>query len=137
MHSKKLVLITTVLALVVIVLGAYTRLTDSGLGCPDWPGCYGNFIGNDSKAHIEMLHRYVAGFLGILILIINYMAFKYNFAKKLAVVILLLVIFQALLGMWTVTLKLLPIVVMGHLLGGFTILSLLYLLVLRSSHEVT
>ena len=112
---------------IVILLGAYTRLKDAGLGCPDWPGCYGNFLApqNDHKAWIEMIHRYVAGTLGLLILLI---AIKKT--NLLTLSLLSLVIFQALLGMWTVTLGLYPVVVMGHLLGGFAILSLSWLLYL-------
>ena len=66
---NKIVLLTSVLTLIVIVLGAYTRLKDAGLGCPDWPGCYGHILAPeyDTAAWIEMVHRYVAGTLGILI----------------------------------------------------------------------
>lgn len=150
---KSLVKFSMFFTFVVIVLGAYTRLTDSGLGCPDWPGCYGHLtvpksdgdVANAeaafperpveaSKAWIEMIHRYFAGTLGLLILTIAVLSIK-NHKRgtpvKLPLLILGLVIFQAALGMWTVTLNLLPAVVMGHLLGGFTILSLLFLLHLR------
>lgn len=150
---RNLVLISMLLALVVIVLGAYTRLSDSGLGCPDWPGCYGHLtVPKESsaiakaeaafperpleanKAWIEMTHRYFAGTLGLLILAIFMLSVK-NIRQggpvKLPFFILLLVIFQAALGMWTVTMNLLPVVVMGHLLGGFTLLALLFLLYLR------
>ena len=142
-------------ALLVIVLGAYTRLTDAGLGCPDWPGCYGQILVPESaenvaaanqayperpveaeKAWIEMIHRYFAGTLGFFILIIAINAFvkrgqQQNTPFKLPIVLLLMVCFQGALGMWTVTLKLNPMVVMGHLLGGFTVLSLLFVLYLR------
>ncbi len=150
---RNLVKVSIFLALVVIVLGAYTRLTDSGLGCPDWPGCYGHIVvpkTDDAiakaetafpdrplearKAWIEMVHRYFAATLGLLILIIAALAIKnrrQHVPLKLPLLILVLVIFQGALGMWTVTLNLLPVVVMGHLLGGFTILSLLFLLHLR------
>lgn len=150
---KKLVLISILLAMVVIVLGAYTRLTDAGLGCPDWPGCYGHFKVPAEPDHIaaaeqafpdrpleshkawnEMIHRYFASGLGFLILLIFISSFfhrDYNRPIKLPFFLLCLVAFQGALGMWTVTLNLLPVVVMGHLLGGFGVLSCLFLLYLR------
>lgn len=129
----------------VILLGAYTRLTDAGLGCPDWPGCYGFLKVPHQEHHVaaaqqafpdrplephkawnEMVHRYFAGSLGLLVTAIFFTAlFTRSSSKVLPGILLLLVIFQAALGMWTVTLNLLPLVVMGHLLGGFTLLSLL------------
>jgi cytochrome c oxidase assembly protein subunit 15 len=137
------------LALVVIILGAYVRLSDAGLGCPDWPGCYGKLIvpeGSISqveemnlayperlfekdKAWKEMLHRYLASALGFLILMLAALTwFKPQFlsVRLFSSILLALVMFQGLLGMWTVTLLLKPVVVMLHLLGGLTILSLLY-----------
>ena len=150
---RKLVLASILLALVVIVLGAYTRLTDAGLGCPDWPGCYGHLTVPQTQEHIEfannayperpveaekawneMVHRYFAAALGFFILVIFIVAvWKRDYQKplKLPFFLLCLVIFQGMLGMWTVTLNLLPAVVMGHLLGGFTVLSCLFLLYLR------
>ena len=150
---RKLVFVSVLLALVVVVLGAYTRLTHAGLGCPDWPTCYGLIDVPESaeqialaekafpqsqvepsKAWNEMIHRYFAGTLGVFILAIAFISFK-NRAQgtplRLPLLILVVVIFQAALGMWTVTMKLMPIVVMAHLLGGFTTLSLLFLLYLR------
>jgi heme a synthase len=148
MNVQLLKYITTLailLALFVVTLGAYTRLTDAGLGCPDWPGCYGHMVlpkGQDAlasaqgvfpetklethKAWTEMAHRYVAGSLGLLILVIWGMSFiLFRRARAIPIGIpsflIGLVVFQAMLGMWTVTLKLLPIVVMGHLLGGMLI----------------
>lgn len=130
---RKLVTFTLFLSLLVVMLGAYTRLTTSGLGCPDWPGCYGNLAPANTldvleakKAWTEMIHRYCAGTVGLLILIINILSIYGNFSgKKLSwkipLFLLGLVVFQALLGMWTVTLKLVPWVVMGHLLGGILI----------------
>ncbi len=144
-------------ALVVVVLGAYVRLSDAGLGCPDWPGCYGHVVGvpttqaevedaNEafpgrplevSKAIKEMVHRYFAGGLGLLILMLAVIAVRHRRHPSqplmLPVVLLLLVIFQALLGMWTVTLQLKPLFVMAHLLGGFATLSLLWWLFLSNS----
>lgn len=148
MSLKTLRYITTlamVLALVVVMLGAYTRLTDAGLGCPDWPGCYGHMVLpsvgkaltnaqqhypqipiESRKAWTEMAHRYAAGTLAFLILALVLSAFRARLRHQicplmLPVILLLLVIFQAALGMWTVTLKLLPVVVVGHLLGGMLI----------------
>jgi heme a synthase len=127
-----LAIFSSILAFVVITLGAYTRLSDAGLGCPDWPGCYGHWVVKNGtpdlkKAWIEMIHRYFAGTLGILISMLA----VFGRGKKLKVpfFLLILVIFQALLGMWTVTLKLLPIVVVAHLLGGMAIFVLLGYLV--------
>ncbi|WP_404401174.1 COX15/CtaA family protein [Idiomarina seosinensis] len=152
-----LVKVSLVLAFCVIVLGAFTRLTEAGLGCPDWPGCYG-FLGVPTqaeqiaqaealypdapfeldKAWNEMIHRYFAGTLGLLILVIAITAWRQKNVPsqkptpvKLPTFLLLLVTFQAALGMWTVTMNLQPLIVMGHLLGGFTVFSLLFLLYLR------
>jgi cytochrome c oxidase assembly protein subunit 15 len=152
---RKLVFVSILLAIVVISLGAFTRLTHAGLGCPDWPGCYGlidvpqtseQIIAAErafperpvepQKAWNEMIHRYFAGSLGVLILIIALMSLKRRSQGGpvgLPLFILLVVTFQAALGMWTVTMKLMPVVVMGHLLGGFTTLCLLLLLYLRLS----
>ena len=142
-----LVNFTLLLTLMVIALGAYTRLTDAGLGCPDWPGCYGKLTAplhdghvaeaqekfpdariEPHKAHNEMLHRYIAGLLGLCVLAIALVSLWIKHFRLLSCGILLLVIFQAALGMWTVTLNLLPLVVLAHLLGGFTLLVLLALL---------
>lgn len=152
----RLALLATVVALMVVLLGAYTRLTHSGLGCPDWPGCYG-FISvpitdaqlahaelhfpeapvEAAKGWSEMVHRYCAGTLGCLILLLAVRAWKqrkrHDQPLKLPLFILLVVIIQAAFGMWTVTLKLWPQVVTAHLMGGFATLSLLFLLTLRLS----
>lgn len=139
-------LFAVLLALVVVVLGAYTRLSDAGLGCPDWPGCYGH-IGvpgtaeaidranqafahrpvEPAKAWKEMVHRYAAGLLGLTVLGLTISAWRRGAGRVLATALLLLIAFQAALGMWTVTLQLKPVIVMGHLLGGFGVLSLLWL----------
>lgn len=152
MSIKSLLKFTLVFTLAVILMGAYTRLSDAGLGCPDWPGCYGHLtVPNEThelakaethfpdlqvepeKAWLEMIHRYIAGTLGLLVLVILYLSFKQKEApKKLPLFISALIIFQAALGMWTVTMKLMPIVVMGHLIGGFSLFALLFLLYLRT-----
>lgn len=140
------VFLSVTLAFVVVTLGAYTRLTDAGLGCPDWPGCYGHMVvkssvtGEVTKAWTEMIHRYFAGSLGLLIAFFALIAVSFRIKKKafpIFVPLLLvgLVVFQALLGMWTVTLKLLPVVVMGHLLGGLSILGSLWWLFLCVSKQ--
>jgi len=136
----------TILAFVVVLLGAYTRLTDAGLGCPDWPGCYGEWIISKStaiqnpnmdptKAWTEMIHRYLAGLLGLTIFLLNYFILwrrrLFDQVSVLSLTLLGLVIFQALLGMWTVTHNLSPLIVMAHLLGGMTTLSLLWWLTLN------
>jgi cytochrome c oxidase assembly protein subunit 15 len=151
---QRLTLIATGLALCVIVLGAYVRLSDAGLGCPDWPGCYGQVDvpqgerqiaqANASyperpveveKAWKEMIHRYLAGTLGLLIATLAIIAWRRRFKPQQPVFLPLalvgLVIFQALLGMWTVTLLLKPVIVMAHLLGGLTTLALLWWLAVR------
>ncbi|MFD2167304.1 heme A synthase [Thalassotalea euphylliae] len=150
---RRLVLVSILLAIVVVTLGAYTRLTHAGLGCPDWPGCYGLIDVPETseqiakaeaafperpveiqKAWNEMIHRYFAGALGLLILAIAVMAVRNRHQGTpmfLPLLILAIVTFQAALGMWTVTMKLMPMVVMAHLLGGFTTLCLLFLLYLR------
>lgn len=151
-----LAVLATGLALVVVILGAYTRLTHAGLGCPDWPGCYG-FIAvptsdtqlahaqlhfphapvEADKGWSEMLHRYFAAGLGLTILLLALQAWRTRHHPgqplRLPLLILVLVVAQAAFGMWTVTLKLWPQVVVTHLLGGFATLSLLMLLALRLS----
>jgi cytochrome c oxidase assembly protein subunit 15 len=148
MVFKRLALIGAVLALCVVVLGAYVRLTDAGLGCPDWPGCYGTLTVPESEAAIahaqtvypdkkvevhkawrEMAHRYLAGTLGLVVLAIFVLSWKIkreiNTSVWVTTSLLLIIIFQALLGMWTVTLLLKPVIVSAHLLGGMTTLALL------------
>jgi len=144
-----------VLAFAVVVLGAYTRLKDAGLGCPDWPGCYGYLSVPGAAANVEtaearfphapfeahkawpeMVHRYFAGTLGLLILAVAALAIRGrddDLPLRLPLALLVLVILQAAFGMWTVTLKLWPQVVTMHLLGGIATLSLLWLLYLRLS----
>lgn len=144
MQIKTLTRLALLFAFVVVTLGALTRLLDAGLGCPDWPGCYGQIlppssaelqaagIAHNGKAWMEMIHRYAAGGLGLVILVMM-IRLETDPASKpksrwLGRSLLLLVIAQALFGMWTVTLKLQPQVVTIHLLGGMLLLALLWLL---------
>lgn len=153
----KLAFAATCLAYVVILLGAYTRLADAGLGCPDWPGCYGH-IGvpkhiddvaaanqafperpvEAAKAWKEMIHRYFASTLGLLIFTLGLIAIKKRDEPgqviKLPLFLMALVVFQGMLGMWTVTIKLHPTIVMSHLMGGMTTISILWWLTLRSGN---
>ncbi len=153
----RLAVVAALLALFVIILGSWVRLSHAGLGCPDWPGCYGQLTWPDAASEIhtatqafperpvesdkawrEMIHRYLAGILVLLVLAINILAWKRSSRltraghRVIAGFLLALILFQAVLGMWTVTLKLLPIVVMGHLLGGFATFALLAWLAFRS-----
>jgi heme a synthase len=127
-----------VLALIVVVVGAYVRLSDAGLGCPDWPFCYGKSMPAEiadqdalAKAWKEMGHRYLAATLGLLILALAVLAWRQRRSQPLAGALVLVVIFQAALGMWTVTLLLKPAIVTAHLIGGMTTLGLLTWLALR------
>ena len=145
---NKLVLFATLLAVCVVGFGAYVRLADAGLGCPDWPGCYGTLTVPQSESAIthaqatypdspveegkawkEMIHRYLAGALGLLVLAIFVQAWRkrneINVTKWLPSFLLTLIIFQAALGMWTVTLLLRPIIVSAHLIGGMSTLAIL------------
>src|SRR6185503_4757145 len=130
---------TLALAFVVVVVGAYVRLSDAGLGCPDWPLCYGKplpaEIDGDAlvKAWKEMGHRYLAGTLGMLILAIAVFAWRLRRSPILAGALVLLVIFQATLGKWTVTMLLKPAIVTAHLAGGMATLMLLLWLALAQS----
>jgi len=144
------------LTLVVIVAGAWVRLTHAGLGCPDWPGCYGMVSWpahaehieranaewghlrpvDSGKAFREMFHRYIAGLLGLLILALTAIAWRDRRRVPgqpvvLPTAILGLVAFQAALGMWTVTLLLKPAIVTAHLVGGISTFALLLWLALR------
>ncbi len=139
----------------VVLLGAWVRLHDAGLGCPDWPGCFGQvtwpneaheisaaeqqfpgIVVETDKAAKEMIHRYPAGIILILSLFLTWTAFKRkrddpDQPLKLPIAITILVIIQAIFGMWTVIFKLMPIVVTMHLLGGFASLTLLFILARR------
>ncbi|MEM7277327.1 MAG: COX15/CtaA family protein [Pseudomonadota bacterium] len=143
------------LTFTVVVLGAWVRLTHAGLGCPDWPGCYGSLVVPDDaaaqaafperpletgKAWREMIHRYAASLLGLVIIAIAAIAFRNRRdpeqAVALPLVLVALVIGQGLLGMLTVTLLLKPLIVLSHLAGGLTTLGLLFWLRLRTSRPV-
>ncbi|MDQ8030710.1 MAG: COX15/CtaA family protein [Bordetella sp.] len=151
---RKLVFFTWFLTLDLIMFGAFVRLTDSGLGCPDWPGCYGSVtpIGamgdihqasqampfgpvTLSKAWIEMIHRYVGAFLGMLIIAIVFMAWRHRRVlgrtPALATVSLVAVCIQGAFGAWTVTHKLMPAVVTAHLVLGLSLLALMTWLAAR------
>lgn len=146
----RLSILATLLTFFIIIVGSYVRLSDAGLGCPDWPGCYGKMIVpdidiasqayptsyfNKTKAWKEMLHRYLVPLLGVLVLSLAIFSLKWRKENRSLVYglwsVVFLLILQALLGMWTVTLKLHPLVVMSHLIGGLTILGLLWWLTLK------
>jgi len=145
----RLCLAGTLLGFCVVVLGAWVRLSDAGLGCPDWPGCYGHLTVGQAlqnvdhanqaypdrpleagKAVKEMLHRYLAAGLGLVILAIAACAWANRRdpaqPTRLPLALVLLVVFQGLLGMWTVTLLLKPLFVVAHLIGGLTTTALLW-----------
>ena len=138
---RRLLALAALLAFVVVAMGAWVRLSDAGLGCPDWPGCYGHLLGvpehaaDSSKAWKEMLHRYAAATLGLTILGICLLAWRHRprISPALPTALTGIVTFQALLGMWTVTLLLKPVIVSAHLLGGMTTLALLVWLNLRQT----
>lgn len=136
---------TWLLCIGVVILGAYVRLSDAGLGCPDWPGCYGH-VGvpqaaeevaranaafperpvEIDKAWKEMIHRYFASGVGLGILVLLIMGWKTApVSRGFLLGLFGLVCFQGILGMWTVTWQLKPAVVTAHLLGGMTTLALL------------
>ncbi len=147
----------TLFALLVIVLGAFTRLVDAGLGCPDWPGCYGHILWPMAEEEVikanekfpetpvehdktwpEQVHRLLAGSLGFFCIIFVVIAYIQRYKEKdksyplkLPILLLIVVIIQGIFGWKTVSLKLWPQVVTAHLLGGFATVSLLALLALR------
>lgn len=156
---RRLCRVAALLALCVVVLGAWTRLGNAGLGCPDWPGCYGHLTVGQAVEHSaeanaafpdrpleadkaikEMVHRYFASTLGLAIIAIAVLAFlnRRDPAQpvRLPALLVLLVVFQGLLGMWTVTLLLKPLIVTAHLVGGLTTMSLLWWLSLDPAPAV-
>ena len=148
-------LLALLLAAVVVILGAWTRLVDAGLGCPDWPGCYGFILVPESSSDIalaearfpdapveldkawpEMVHRYFAAGLGLFLVVSAVIAWRRRAELapgilELSLLLVAMVLLQGAFGAWTVTLKLWPQVVTAHLLGGFTTLTLIWLLCLR------
>ena len=154
-NYRRLLIIAALLALFIVSLGAYVRLSNAGLGCPDWPGCYGHFVGVPQAAHEqaaalrafpdapvetdkawkEMAHRYFAALLGVLIAALAALAWRYRRSARvspaIATALIALVALQAALGMWTVTLLLRPVIVTLHLLGGMATLALLVWLTLK------
>ena len=153
-NIKNLSLFGICLAFVVIALGAWTRLVDAGLGCPDWPGCYGFVVFPTNEAEIalaearyptfpydinkaipEVVHRYFAAALGFLAIIMVYYSFKQNENKNIrrwTIGLLIFICCQGLFGYLTVSLLLLPMIVTAHLFGGFTTLTLFFLIFLMS-----
>jgi heme a synthase len=145
---RRLALAGALLAAAVIVLGAWVRLTDAGLGCPDWPGCYGHLYPNSghaeklssavdarpsfqfSKALHEMIHRYFASSLGLVIVTLLVWAVRFHRDRGQplipAALLFAVVCVQGALGALTVTLLLKPLIVTAHLLGGLTTLGLLW-----------
>jgi heme a synthase len=151
---RRLALLGMLLCLVVIVLGAWVRLTDAGLGCPDWPGCYGHVTPagaekvegkiesyspgweyDSGKAWREMIHRYAATTLGFIIVLITAIAIAFRREKPVSVLyavgLLVTVVLQGILGAFTVWWLVKPLIVVLHLTGGLTTLSLLTWLWLR------
>src|SRR5947207_8479361 len=146
---RRLAVAGVLLCFTVVVLGAYVRLSAAGLGCPDWPGCYGHLTPMDAghslgKAWREMIHRYAAGALALVILGLTALAVSARRRRPvslpLALALVASVSVQALLGMLTVTWQLKPLIVTLHLLFGMTTLGLLWWLTLslpRSSWGAT
>ena len=151
---KNLSLFGICFAFVVIALGAWTRLVDAGLGCPDWPGCYGFVVFPINEADIaiaesryplfpydinkaipEVVHRYFAAALGILAIFLVYLSFRGTSDRSIkgwSTFLLFFICCQGIFGYLTVSLKLLPIIVTLHLFGGFTTLTLFYFIYLKS-----
>jgi cytochrome c oxidase assembly protein subunit 15 len=146
---RRLALFGVLLGLIVVVLGAWVRLTDAGLGCPDWPGCYGHVTPaaaarhgaaleaaqsgnafNEGKAWREMIHRYAASTLGLVVVLIAALAIARRRERPVgigfALALLATILLQGALGAFTVWWLVKPLVVVLHLLGGLTTVSLLF-----------
>ncbi len=147
---RRLALFGAILCFGVVVLGGYTRLSNSGLGCPDWPGCFGHIAPTGSaehyasdadvrKAWVEMIHRYFASTLGLVIVVIAALSIRARREPGVSVgfslVLLVLVVLQGILGMLTVTWLLKPLIVTGHLVGGLTTFAMLWWLWLSKRAE--
>ncbi len=152
---RALAVATLLATLMLVMLGAYVRLTNAGLGCPDWPGCYGKLSPKHAadqireaetaapqgpvslpKAWREMVHRYFASFVGVMILTIAIRALNHRRGRSavpddparkigLPLALVVVVVLQGLFGKWTVTLLLKPVIVTLHLLGGMALVALL------------
>ncbi|MGE0315448.1 MAG: heme A synthase [Lautropia sp.] len=143
---RRLLIVAIFLTFDLILFGSFVRVADAGLGCPDWPGCYGRVTPIGAiheiraeasanpdgpvtvfKAWVEMLHRYLATALGVLVIALLWLARRHPRASvPLAAFTLAWIILQGLFGMWTVTLKLQPVIVTAHLLGAMVLLGLLF-----------
>jgi len=157
---KKITFFSVVLALIVVIVGSYVRLSGAGLGCPDWPECYGQAVVSDqadfiahaaeafpgqvpdiAKAWKEMTHRYLAAILGITVLLLALLAWRQQQSRLVAVAgtlgLVVLIGLQAALGMWAVKLHAMPIVVTGHLLLGMMTVWLLFWLYLRVNPKIS
>lgn len=152
-YTRWLATFAALLTVVVVALGAWTRLSDAGLGCPDWPGCYGHWTVPTSESQLmraaelfpdqqfeaakawpEMIHRHFAKLLGLTVLLLAFLSWrnrKHGHPVGLPLFLAVLVCVQGAFGAWTVTMKLMPVVVTTHLLLGFTTLSLLTVLALQ------
>ena len=146
----RLTLVGTLFAAVVMLAGAWTRLVDAGLGCPDWPGCYGKILVPDGdvatlhhpdvplepfKAWVEMVHRYIATMLGLVVLSVVALGwslrYRCDYPWRMSLLLLAIILLQGAFGAFTVTLKLWPQVVTLHLMGGLSVLLLFFWLHLR------
>ncbi len=157
MLFSRLSLVALLLCLVLIPLGAYVRLNDAGLGCPDWPGCYGHIGVPTADHHVEaaneaypdrpveahkgwkeMIHRYIATALGLVIialLVTGWRGRKTGLPWKLPALMLVWVMLQGALGAFTVTWKVMPLIVTAHLLGGMVMFTLTWLLWIRQREQ--